>query len=74
MPTYIGLIKFTDQGIKSVKETVHRREAIRKAAGAMGVKFTAYLRLGATTMSLSSTRQTTRPLRSSLSPRACKET
>lgn len=46
MPTYIGLIKFTDQGIKSVKETVHRREAIRKAAGAMGVKFTAYLTLG----------------------------
>ncbi len=46
MATYIGLINFTGQGIKAVKETINRREAIRKAAGAMGITFTAYMTLG----------------------------
>jgi uncharacterized protein with GYD domain len=37
MPTYVTLLKWTDQGIRNVKETVARtqanREAIEKAGG-----------------------------------------
>ena len=36
MPAYVSLSNFTDQGIKSVKDTVKRGEAIRQAAAAMG--------------------------------------
>jgi uncharacterized protein with GYD domain len=38
MPTYITLYKFTDQGIKSVKEIPQRIEDAIKNFGAMGGK------------------------------------
>lgn len=38
MATYITLSTFTDQGIKSVKDTVKRADAIKEAAGKYGVK------------------------------------
>lgn len=37
MATYITLSTFTDQGIKSVKDTVKRADAIKEAAGKYGV-------------------------------------
>jgi uncharacterized protein with GYD domain len=36
MPAYISLFNFTEQGIKSVKETVKRAEAVRQQAQATG--------------------------------------
>jgi len=38
MPTYIGLYKFTDQGIKTIKEAPGRIEAAIKGAEKMGGK------------------------------------
>ncbi len=38
MPTYISLMKFTDQGIKTVKEAPQRLEAATKGLEAMGGK------------------------------------
>ena len=38
MPTYIGLYKLTDQGIKTVKNAPDRVEAAIKGAEAMGAK------------------------------------
>jgi len=38
MPTYIGLYKLTDQGIKTIKEAPGRVEAAIKAAEKMGGK------------------------------------
>jgi len=38
MPTYIGLIKLTDQGIRNVKETTKRAKSFREAAEKAGVK------------------------------------
>jgi len=37
MPTYVTLSNFTDQGIRSIKDTVKRAEAFRKAAKESGV-------------------------------------
>ncbi len=37
MATYIALMKFTDQGIRSVKETVKRAEAFKEAAKKSGI-------------------------------------
>jgi len=37
MPTYVSLYKFTDQGIRSVKDTVKRAQANRQAASQGGV-------------------------------------
>ena len=37
MATYITLGNFTDQGIKNVKETTHRAEAVEAAARQAGV-------------------------------------
>jgi uncharacterized protein with GYD domain len=37
MPTYIGLETFTEEGIKSVKDTVKRSETFKEAAKAAGV-------------------------------------
>jgi uncharacterized protein with GYD domain len=37
MATYITLSTFTDQGLKSVKDTVKRAEAVKEAAGKFGV-------------------------------------
>ncbi len=38
MPTYVTLYKFTDQGVKAVKESPARAEAATKALEAMGGK------------------------------------
>ena len=38
MATYISLIKFTDQGIRNVKDTVKRGEAAIAEAEKMGMK------------------------------------
>lgn len=40
MATYIGICNFTDQGMRTVKETTRRAEAVREAAGKFGVKVT----------------------------------
>jgi uncharacterized protein with GYD domain len=40
MATYIALSNFTDQGIRSVKDTTKRAEAVKEAAGRFGVKMT----------------------------------
>ena len=37
MYTYVGLLSFTDKGIKGIKETTHRAEAAKAAAKKMGV-------------------------------------
>ena len=37
MTTYVTLYNFTDQGIKTIKDTVKRTETARTAAAAMGV-------------------------------------
>ena len=38
MPTYIGLVKLTDQGIRNVKETTKRAKSFREMAELAGVK------------------------------------
>ena len=40
MATYIALSNFTDQGIRSVKDTTKRAEAVQAAAAKFGVKMT----------------------------------
>ena len=37
MITYVGLLSFTEKGIKGIKETTHRAEAAKAAAKKMGV-------------------------------------
>ncbi len=37
MPSYVVLGKFTEQGIKGIKETTKRAQGLRDAANAMGV-------------------------------------
>src|SRR5688572_17649242 len=37
MPTYITLIKFTDQGARGIRETAQRAAAFRKEAAGAGV-------------------------------------
>jgi uncharacterized protein with GYD domain len=47
MPTYITLMKLTDQGIKNIKNAPQRVEAARKAIEATGGKMTGfYLTMG----------------------------
>jgi uncharacterized protein with GYD domain len=38
MPTYIGLLKYTQQGAAHIKESPARLDAARKAGQAMGVQ------------------------------------
>jgi len=38
MTTYVTLYNFTDQGLKTIKDSVKRTEAATKAAAAMGMK------------------------------------
>ena len=38
MPAYISLFNFTEQGVKTIKDTVNRAAAVRKAAEAAGGK------------------------------------
>ena len=37
MATYIGLTRLTDQGMRNIKETTKRAEAVKAAAGKFGV-------------------------------------
>ena len=47
MATYIGLINYTDQGIRNVKDSPARADAARKAIKDMGGDMTAlYLTMG----------------------------
>ena len=47
MPTYISLIKWTDQGIRNVKESPQRLDATRKAIETAGGKLIGfYLTMG----------------------------
>ena len=38
MPTYVALVNYTDQGIRSVKDTVQRARAVRTQMEQRGVK------------------------------------
>ena len=38
MPTYVGLARFTDQGIRNVKDTTKRAKQLRETAEKVGVK------------------------------------
>jgi uncharacterized protein with GYD domain len=38
MPTYVCLIRFTDQGIRNIKDTVKRGDAALAEAEKMGMK------------------------------------
>jgi uncharacterized protein with GYD domain len=38
MATYVSLTHFTDQGIRSIKDTVKRAEAVKSAAGKYGAR------------------------------------
>jgi uncharacterized protein with GYD domain len=40
MPTYIALANFTDQGIRSVKDTTKRADAVKDAAKKYGANMT----------------------------------
>ena len=40
MATFVSTIKFTEQGIKAIKETTKRAASIKAAAKKMGVKVT----------------------------------
>lgn len=47
MATYISLAKFTDQGIRTVKDTTKRAEAVKALGNKMGVNMSAiYWTLG----------------------------
>ena len=37
MATYVTLLKFTDQGIRTIKQTVSRADAVRENASRFGV-------------------------------------
>jgi uncharacterized protein with GYD domain len=39
MATYIALARFTDQGVRTVKDTTKRAEAFKEAAKKLGVTF-----------------------------------
>jgi uncharacterized protein with GYD domain len=43
---YIILIRFTDQGIKNIKDTTRRADAARSEAERIGGKFTVYWTFG----------------------------
>jgi len=38
MPSYVGLVKLTDQGIRNVKDTTKRAKSFREMAEKAGVK------------------------------------
>ncbi len=46
MPHYVLLVRWTDQGIRGVKESPKRAEAARKLAEAEGGKLTLYYTMG----------------------------
>ena len=62
MPTYIVLGQFTDQGIRNVKETTKRAQALKDMAKKFGATVNAvYGRWVNATSRRSSTHRTTRP-------------
>lgn len=46
MPHYVLLVKWTDQGIRNVKDSPKRAEAARKLAESEGGKLTLYYTMG----------------------------
>jgi uncharacterized protein with GYD domain len=47
MPTYVTLVKYTDQGVRNIKESPARLEAAKKVAKAAGAEIKSfYLALG----------------------------
>ena len=46
MGTYIALSNFTDQGIRSIKDTTKRADAAKEAAKKFGANITIYWTLG----------------------------
>ena len=47
MPTYVSLVRFTDQGIRNVKEAAERIAAVEKLLDQVGARFTElYLTMG----------------------------
>ena len=47
MPTYVTLVRYTDQGIRNIKESPARLEAAKKAAQSIGAEIKSfYLALG----------------------------
>ena len=46
MPHYVILVSFTDQGIKTVKDTIKRAEAARRKAEQLGGKLQLFYTLG----------------------------
>ena len=47
MPTYVSLVRFTDQGMKSIKESPGRLDQVKKAVQAAGGELKAwYLAMG----------------------------
>ncbi len=46
MPHYVILVKWTDQGIRNVKESPERAQAARKLAESEGGKLTLYYTMG----------------------------
>jgi uncharacterized protein with GYD domain len=43
---YILLVQFTDQGIRNIKDTTRRADAVRNEAEKLGCKFTVYWTFG----------------------------
>jgi uncharacterized protein with GYD domain len=56
MPTYIALMKLTEQGIKNIKNAPQRVEAARKGIEATGGKMTGFLPLWGSMTTLRSLR------------------
>lgn len=46
MATYIALSSFTDQGIRSIKDSTKRADAVKEAAKKFGANMTIYWTLG----------------------------
>lgn len=42
MKTYVALCRFTEQGIRSVKDTTRRADAVKEAAGKFGATMQIY--------------------------------
>ena len=43
MPTYVSLVRYSDQGIRNIKESPARLEAAKKAARAAGAEIKSFL-------------------------------
>jgi len=62
MATYVGLIQFTDQGIRNIKDTIKRGDAAMAEAEKMGIKIVEeFWTMGAYDVAIVSMRPMTRP-------------